>query len=76
MVYKDISEAGVFDHEFTIELFLAMGNSLLEIKEILNFEWCRPILEPVSVKENRKSNDGRCGRDPVFMMKVMFLQRL
>lgn len=27
-------------------------------------------------KENRKSNVGRRGLDPVFMMKVMFLQRL
>lgn len=34
------------------------------------------ILEPVFAKENRKSNAGRRGLDPVFMMKAMFLQRL
>lgn len=53
-----------------------MGNPLSKLKEILDFEQFRPILEPVFVKTNRKSNAGRKGFDPVFMMKVLFLQRL
>ena len=76
MAYKNTSEAGMFDHEFTLEALSAMGNPLPRLKEILDFEQFRPILEPVFAKEGRKSNAGRRGMDPVFMMRVLFLQRL
>ena len=76
MAYKNTFEAGMFDQEFTIEALSGMGNPLSALKEVLDFEQFRPILEPVFAKENRKSNAGRRGLDPVFMMKVMFLQRL
>ena len=76
MAYKNTSEAGMFDQEFTLEALSAMGNPLPRLKEILDFEQFRPILEPVFAKENRKSNAGRRGMDPVFMMRVLFLQRL
>ena len=76
MAYKNTSEAGMFDHEFTLEALSGMGNPLSALKEVLDFEQFRPILEPVFAKENRTSNAGRRGLDPVFMMKVMFLQRL
>ncbi|MCQ2338223.1 MAG: IS5 family transposase [Paludibacteraceae bacterium] len=66
----------MFDQEFTLEALTGMGNPLKPLKEVLDFEQFRPILEPVFAKENRKSNAGRRGLDPVFMMKVMFLQRL
>ena len=76
MAYKDTTAAGFFDQEFTLEELSAMGNPLPRLKEILDFEQFRPILEPVFAKEDRKSNAGRRGLDPVFMMKVLFLQRL
>ncbi len=76
MAYKKSSETGMFDQEFTLETLSGMGNPLSALKEVLDFEQFRPILEPVFAKENRKSNAGRRGLDPVFMMKVMFLQRL
>lgn len=76
MAFRKTSEAGLFDQEFTIESLMAMGNPLPKLKEILDFEQFRPILEPVFVKENRRSNAGRPGMDPVFMMRVLFLQRL
>ena len=76
MTYKNTTEAGMFDHEFTLEALSAMGNPLPQLKEILDFEQFRPILEPAFAKESRKSNAGRRGMDPVFMMRVMFLQRL
>lgn len=76
MAYKNTSETGMFDHEFTLEALSGMGNPLSALKEMLDFEQFRLILEPVFAKENRKSNAGRPGLDPVFMMKVMFLQRL
>ena len=76
MAYKNTFEAGMFDQEFTLEALSGIGNPLSALKEVLDFEQFRPILEPVFAKENRKSNVGRRGLDPVFMMKVMFLQRL
>ena len=76
MAYKNTTSAGLFDKEFTLEELSSMGNPLPRLKEILDFEQFRPILEPVFSKEDRKSNAGRPGMDPVFMMKVLFLQRL
>lgn len=76
MAYKNTSEAGLFDQDFTLESLSKMGNPLPKLKEILDFEQFRPILEPVFESANRKSNAGRKAFDPVFMMKVLFLQRL
>ena len=38
MAYKNTSEAGMFDQEFTLEALSAMGNPLPRLKEILDFE--------------------------------------
>ena len=54
MAYKKSSEAGMFDQEFTLEALSRMGNPLSALKEVLDFEQFRPILEPVFAKENRK----------------------
>ena len=47
MAYKKSSEAGMFDQEFTLEALSGMGNPLSALKEVLDFEQFRPILEPV-----------------------------
>ena len=67
---------GLFEHEMTLESLEKMGNPLEILKELLDFEQFRPILEPVFENVNRKSNAGRKPIDPVLMFKVMFLQRL
>lgn len=70
------SSQGLFEQEMTLESLEKMGNPLEILKEYLDFEQFRPILEPVFDKTNRKSNAGRKPIDPVLMFKVMFLQRL
>ena len=67
---------GLFEHEMTLESLEKMGNPLVILKELLDFEQFRPTLEPVFEKVDRKSNAGRKPIDPVLMFKVMFLQRL
>ena len=52
------------------------GNPLPKLKEIIDFERFRDILEPVFENTGKKSNAGRKPIDPVFMFKVLFLQRL
>ena len=48
MAYKNTFEAGMFDQEFTIEALSGMGNPLSALKEVLDFEQFRPILEPLA----------------------------
>ena len=55
---------------------LENGNPLPKLKEITDFERFRDILEPVFENTGKKSNAGRKPIDPVFMFKVLFLQRL
>ena len=52
------------------------GSPLSKLKEIIDFERFRDILEPVFENTGKKSNAGRKPIDPVFMFKVLFLQRL
>ena len=66
----------MFDKEFTPEEPSTMGNTLPRLKEILDFEQFRQILEPVFAKEKRKSHAGRKPFGLVLMMRVFFLQRL
>ena len=76
MKYRNNQEVGLFDKEFTLQELSDMGNPLPALKEILDFEQFRSILESVFNKDDRKSKAGRMPIDPVFMMKVVFLQRL
>ena len=76
MKYRNNQEVGLFDKEFTLQELSDMGNPLPALKEILDFEQFRSILESVFDNDNRKSNAGRKPIGPVFMMKVVFLQRL
>ena len=67
---------GLFDKENTLQELLENGNSPPKLKEIIDFEQFRDILEPVFDNTRRKSNAGRKPFDPVFMFKELFLQRL
>ena len=76
MKYHKNQSVGLFDKENTLQELLESGNPLPKLKEIIDFERFRNILEPVFENKEKKSNAGRKPIDPVFMFKVLFLQRL
>ena len=76
MKYRNNQGVGLFDKENTLQELLENGNPLPKLKEIIDFEQFRDILEPVFDNTKKKSNAGRKPFDPVFMFKVLFLQRL
>ncbi len=54
-------------------------NTLAKIKKSINFELYRPLLLSILEREfpsKRLCNSGRRPMDPLFMLKVLFLQRL
>ena len=55
---------------------LENGNLLPKLKEIIVFERFQYIWGPMYENLGRKSNAGRKLIDPVFLFKVLFLQRL
>ena len=76
MKYRNNQGVGLFNKENTLQELLENGNPLPKLKEIIDFEQFRSILEPVFENAGKKSNAGRKPFDPVFMFKVLFLQRL
>lgn len=72
MKYRKNQDVGLFDKENTLQELLENGNPLPKLKEIIDFEQFRDILEPVF------ENTGKSRKpiDPVFMFRVLFLQRL
>ena len=76
MKYRKNQDVGLFDKENTLQELLENGTPLPKLKEIIDFERFRDILEPVFENTGKKSNAGRKPIDPVFMFKVLFLQRL
>lgn len=76
MKYRDNQQVAIFDRENTLLDLLEKGNPLPCLKETIDFEQFRDLLEPVFEKRGRKSNAGRKPFDPVFMLRVLFLQRL
>ena len=66
----------LFEHENTMESLSKMGNPLVVLKDIVDFEQFRSILESLFTNGHKKSKAGRKPIDPVFMLKVLFLQRL
>ena len=76
MRYRKNQGVGLFDKEDTLQELLKNGNPLPKLKEIIDFEQFRSVLESVFENTGKKSNAGRKPFDPVFMFKVLFLQRL
>lgn len=74
MKYRKNQDLGLFDKENTLQELLENSNPLPKLKEIIDFEQFRSILEPVFENAGKKSNAGRKPFDPVFMFKVLFLQ--
>ena len=76
MKYQKRSGMSLFEHENTMESLSKMGNPLVVLKDIVDFEQFRSILESLFTNDHKKSKAGRKPIDPVFMLKVLFLQRL
>ena len=64
MKYHRNQGVGLFDNENTLQELLENGNPLPKLKEIIDFEQFRDILEPVFDNTRRKSNAGRKSFDP------------
>ena len=75
MKYRRNQGVELFDKENTLQELLENGNPLPKLKDIIDYEQFRSILEPVFENAGKKSNAGRKPFDPVFMFKVLFLQR-
>lgn len=76
MKYQKKIGMSLFEHENTLESLSKMGNLLVLLKEIVDFEQFRDELEKLFTNDSKKNNAGRKPIDPVFMLKVLFLQRL
>ena len=61
MKYRKNQDVGLFDKENTLQELLENGNPLPKLKEIIDFEQFRDILEPVFENTGKKSNAGRRG---------------
>ena len=76
MKYQKKTGMSLFEQENTMESLSKMGNPLVLLKEIVDFEQFRDELEKLFANDSKKNNAGRKPIDPVFMLKVLFLQRL
>ena len=76
MKYQKKTGMSLFEQENTLESLSKMGNPLVMLKEIVDFEQFRDKLEKLFTNDSKKNNAGRKPIDPVFMLKVLFLQRL
>lgn len=69
-------QPGFFDDEERFARLLALGDPLVRLKEILDFEMFRKDLEAGLGEVPRKSPAGRKRLDAVMMFKILILQRL
>jgi IS5 family transposase len=74
MKYKTASARGLFDEELRLEKLAEQSDPLVKLRENIDFEIFRPLLEEAFYKEDR----GRGGARPydyVMMFKILILQR-
>ena len=64
----------LFEQENTMESLSKMGNPLVLLKEIVDFEQFRDELEKLFTNDSKKNNAGRKPIDPVFMLNVLFFR--
>ena len=76
MKYQKNSGMSLFEQENTMESLSKMGNPLVLLKEIADFEQFRDEPEKLFTNNSKKNNAGRKPIDPVFMLKGLFFQRL
>jgi IS5 family transposase len=71
---KNKNPKGLFDEALRLEKLSKLGDSLVTLKEKIDWEQFRPILESVFKKE-AKGPGGREPYDYVMMLKILILQR-
>lgn len=74
--HKNIASESLFENEMTVSELMKLGNPLERLDKIIDFEVFRVTLEEALVNNKRKNNAGRRPLDPVFVFKVLVLQRL
>ncbi len=74
MNYKSTKPKGFFDEEFRLEKLAFQKDPLVKLKERIDFELFRPLLEETFCKEE-KGIGGARPYDYVMMFKILILQR-
>lgn len=72
--YKDKQAKGFFDESFRLEQLTGQKDPLVKLKERIDFELFRPLLEETLYKEG-KGIGGARPYDYVLMFKILILQR-
>jgi len=73
--YKPSGKRGLFDEQQANHKLISIGNPLEAIRNVIDFEIFRPLLEEKLINPDRKSNAGARPFDYVMMFKIMILQR-
>jgi transposase len=74
MKYKTASPKSFFDEEFRLEKLSVQNDPLVKLREKIDFEIFRPLLQEVFRKED-KGIGGARPYDYVMMFKILILQR-
>ena len=74
MKYQKKTESGLFEQENTLESLSKMGDPLVMLKDVVDFEQFRNELEKLFRNDSKKNNAGRKPIDPVFMLKCCFFR--
>ena len=67
---------GFFDEEHRLEKLSKLGDSLVKLKHVIDWNMFRPILEKALQRESGEKKAGRPPYDSVQMFKILVLQRL
>ncbi len=73
--YKPSGKRGLFDEQQAKHKLISIGNPLEAIRNVIDFEMFRALLEEKLINPDRKSNAGARPFDYVMMFKIMILQR-
>lgn len=65
----------MFDEQFTSEKLEKIGNPLVMISKVINFEMFRDTIESKMLPINKKNNAGAKPFDVILMFKILILQR-
>ncbi|MDR2430273.1 MAG: IS5 family transposase [Puniceicoccales bacterium] len=69
-------QMGFFDRDERLAKLDKLGYILVDLKRIVDFEIFRPLLAGALEKKQNSTNGGRPALDPIFMFKILILQRL
>jgi IS5 family transposase len=72
-----VSQFGFFDESERLDRLTRLHDPLLDLSRLIDFEIFRPVLKDAfsKIQGERKSPAGRKPLDPVFMLKILILQR-